>query len=73
MSAREEPETVVEPGGKPLYPERRGARCRKLDGQRDAVEATTNSGDPGRYARVRREVRRCRASPLNEQLDSAVA
>ena len=70
---REEPETVVEPGRESLYPKRRGARRRKLDRQRDAVEATTNSGDRGRRARVRRKVRRGGARPLDEQPDGAIA
>ncbi len=28
IAAREESETVVEPGRKPIYPKRRRARCR---------------------------------------------
>jgi hypothetical protein len=52
MAAREEPETVIEPGRKALYPKGRGARRRKLDCQRDTVEATTNSSYRGRYACV---------------------
>ena len=52
MAAREEPEAVVEPGRESFYPEGRGARRGKLDRQRDAVEATTNSGDRGRMTRA---------------------
>src|ERR1700736_1240150 len=73
MATREEPKTVVEPGRKALYPKGGGARRRQLDGQRNAVEATTNSGDRGRYACVRREMRRGRARPLDKQPDRAVA
>src|SRR5258708_359757 len=73
MAAGEEPETVVEPGRKPLYPKGRGARRRKLDRQRDAVEATTNSGDRGRNACVRRKGWRGGAYPLDEQPNRAVA
>ena len=69
---REEPETVVEPGRKALYPKGRGARRRKLDCQRDAVEATTDSGDRGRNARVRGEMWRGRAGPLDEQPHRAI-
>src|SRR6266851_9301156 len=72
MAAREEPETVVEPGRKALYPKGRGACRRELDCQRDAVEATTNPGDRGRGARVRREMWRGRACSLDEQPDGAV-
>src|SRR5260370_238825 len=43
---REEPETVVEPGRKALYPKVRGACRRYLHCQRDAGQATPNSGDP---------------------------
>ena len=39
MAAREEPETVVQPGRESLYPKGRGAGRGKLDGQRNAVEA----------------------------------
>jgi hypothetical protein len=53
MAAGEEPETVVEPGRKALYPKGCGARRRKLVCQRYAVEAPTNSGDRGGCARVR--------------------
>ncbi len=48
VTAGEQLELVVEPGRNALYPKRRGARRRELDGQRDAVEATTDSGDSGR-------------------------
>ncbi len=68
-----EPETVVEPGRKSLYPKRRGTGRRKLDRQRDAVETTTNSGDRERRACVRRKVRLGGAGPLVEQPDGAIA
>ena len=42
MAAGEERETVVEPGRDALYPKGRGAPRRKLDRQRDAVEAATD-------------------------------
>src|ERR1700744_3179256 len=73
MAAREEPETVVEPGRKALYAEGRGARRRKLDRQRDTVEATTNSGHRGRCACVGRKGWRGRACPLDEEPNGAVA
>src|ERR1700719_4529427 len=73
MAAREEPETIVEQDPNALYPKGRGARRRKLDCQRNAVEATTDSGDRGRDARVRRKGRRGRACPVHEQPDGAVA
>src|ERR1700730_8062679 len=73
MAAREEPETVVEPGRKSLYPKGRGARRRQLDRQRHAVEAATDPGDRGRIARVRRKGWRGRACPLDKQPDGAVA
>src|SRR5260221_9031628 len=63
ITAGEEAETVVEPGCKFLYPKGRGARRRKLDRQRDTVEAATNSGHRGCYARVRREMWCGRACP----------
>src|SRR5260370_8667716 len=69
----EEPETVVEPGRRALYPKGGGACRRKLDCQRDAVEATTNSGDRGHTALVQRELRRRRARPLDEQPNGTVA
>src|ERR1700726_3423951 len=73
MAAGEEPETVVEPGRNALDPKGRGARRRKLDRQRHAVEATTNSGHRGRNACVRREMWRGRAGALDEQPNRAVA
>src|ERR1700733_13174151 len=73
MAAREQPETVVEPARKALYSKGRDARRRKLDCQRDTVEATTNFGDSGRYACVRRKAWRGRACPLDEQPNGAVA
>ncbi len=72
-AAGQQLEAVVEPGRKALYPKCCGARRRKLDCQRDAVKATTNSSDRGHHACVRRKVWRGRACPLNEQPDGAVA
>jgi hypothetical protein len=69
----EKPETVVEPGRKPLYPKGGAARCCKLNCQRDTVEVTTNSGNRGRNACVSRKVWRGRVCPLDEQPDGAVA
>ena len=69
----QEPETVVEPGRESLYPKRRGTGRRKLDRQRDPVEATTNSGDRGRRACVGRNVCLGGAGPLVEQPDGAIA
>src|SRR5882757_3416342 len=71
--AREEPETVVEPGRKALYAEGCGARRSQLDCQRDAIETTTDSCDRCRNACVRRKMWRGRAGPLDEQPDRAVA
>src|ERR1700732_4611659 len=73
MAAREEAETVVEPGRKTLYPEGRGARRRKLDCQRDAIEATTDASDRGHNAAVRRKGWCGRAYPLDEQPNRAIA
>src|SRR5258708_7561769 len=73
MAAREELETVVEPGRKALYAKGRGACRGKLDCQRDAVEPTTNPGDRGRNACVEREMRRGRACALHKQPNRAVA
>src|ERR1700730_6680048 len=73
MATREEPEPVVEPGRKFLYPKGSHTRCRKLDCQRDAVEATTNSDYGGCYAGARRKVWRGRTCSLDEQPDGAVA
>ena len=72
-AASEEPETVVEPGCEALYSKGCGARRRKLDRQRDAVEAPTNSADRGRNPRVRRKVWGGCARPLDEQPNRAVA
>src|SRR5271163_5071991 len=73
MAAREEPETVVEPGRKTVYPKGRDARRCKLDRQWDAVEATTDSGDRNRNAGIQRKIwRRC-ACPLDEQPNRAVS
>src|SRR6202035_712084 len=66
-------EAIVKPGHKSLYPKGRGARCRKLDCQRGAVEATTNSGDRGQNACVWRKMRRGRACPIDEKPNRAVA
>jgi len=73
MAAREEPETVAEPGRNPLDPEGGGARGGKLDCQRDAIKATTNSSDRGHDWWVRRKMWRGRACSLDEQSNSAVA
>jgi hypothetical protein len=66
MATREKPEPVVEPGRKFLYPKGSHTRCRKLDCQRDAVEATTNSDYGGCYACFRRKVWRGRTCSLDE-------
>src|SRR5258708_35160042 len=67
------PKTVFELGCQSVYPKGRDARRGKFDRQRDAVEAAANSGDRGRYACVRRNVRGGLACPLAEQADGAVA
>src|ERR1700722_17655307 len=73
MATRKEPETVVEQSRNALYPKGGDTRRGKLNRQRDAVEATTNSGHRGRYTCVRRKVWRGGAGPLGEQPDGAVA
>src|ERR1700730_9916552 len=73
MTTRKEPETVVEQTRNALYPKGGDTRRGKLNCQRDAVEATTDSGHRGRYECVRRKGRRGGARPLGEQPDGAVA
>src|SRR5260370_78436 len=69
VAAGEQPEPVVEMGGELFQPERGGAGRRQLDGERDAVEATTDRAGDRRGARVQREVQLYRLGPRHEQLD----
>ena len=72
-AARQQVETIVEPGRELFDPERRGARRRQLDRQRDAVETPANRRDRRRNVRVRRKLRLRRARPLDEQPNGAVS
>ena len=62
---------MIESGCKLFYAKRGGTRRSEFDREWD-VEATTNSGDHGRNARVRQQVWRGCARPLDEQPNRAI-
>src|SRR5216683_1927198 len=72
-AAGQHSQAIIQACGDLLEPKRGDASCRKIDGQRDAVEAPTDCSNCWKVLSVRREIRMQRPRPGDEELHRAVS